>query len=68
MVLSSVREPAVMTLFVTRYTCPAVPPESHTVAVVVVLEALADVRPDGTVHALVEIVSPLGSHDAQLIV
>jgi hypothetical protein len=54
---SSVRPPAVSIRLVTTYIWPAVPPESQIVATVLVFELESSVRPDGTIHVLVWIVS-----------
>lgn len=66
-VRSTVRPCAVTIRLVIPYFWPAVPPDSQIVAAVAVLPVLSSssVMPGGTVHVEVEMVSPVGSHEAQ---
>jgi hypothetical protein len=63
---SSVRPADVTIRFDTVYTgAPAVPPDSQTVVIVLVLLSESFVSPVGTVHVDVEMVSPVANHEVQ---
>jgi hypothetical protein len=49
----------------TEYFSPTVPPDSHAVTAVDVVDVLASVKPVGAVTVAEAMVSPLGNHDAQ---